>query len=672
LRRQLQFKDELAGNWAEAVLAHVDALNQTLDLNDEQAVVALHGLARLAGQVEAVAGRIDDFEEEVRLRSAGYALERRIEVWSALQRASAVDVGRRAALVQDVDPRVMSAISAALRDVFAPDAHGDAWAEFLLLGEIDGMCQSASFADDAARAELAARVLSRIAETELTEDQQEFLSQSPLVEFQSELRRWTTLPVDGARLLAQLEAYEEHATLKSGDELAVQWNRLRWSVIPEQVALATALNTHYRNANVRFAVTEEFINRLLPAIRDVQAPVRERILGAEVRGQSASRTQMRVRLEPDPSRIRMRLDAHGYMAAQTSSTKGAVTMYNRNRSRFLIQKLFLMDGGGLLVGRSRGTAQAHTNLTGMQTQYDSFPILGSMVRRIAAQRHLESRSLTQRIIERRLAGRASNRIDTEVDGQLIEARQRWQKHILDPLERLDLDPTAIAMSTTDDRLVLRGRLAGKHQLAAFTARPRAVAGNLVSFQVHESALNNLFDQLNLNGRTGDLIEIIEQLRRDLDMNDVNLPADLPQGVIVSLAEQDAVRVRFEADRVSLTLRFATLTSQRGCWRNFAVRADYVPRSNGFQCELHRDKYIQLTGRRLSLGDQLALRGIFTKVLSKNRPLKLVHPELAQDTRLADLNVSQFTIRNGWIGVSIGTVPDQVEELVAERHTEGRR
>ena len=65
-----------------------------------------------------------------------------------------------------------------------------------------------------------------------------------------------------------------------------------------------------------------------------------------------------------------------------------------------------------------------------------------------------------------------------------------------------IDPTSIGMETSADRLTMRLRLAADHQLGAHTPRPRAPSDSLASFQIHESAFNNLVSQLDLNGRKG--------------------------------------------------------------------------------------------------------------------------------------------------------------------------
>ncbi len=51
--------------------------------------------------------------------------------------------------------------------------------------------------------------------------------------------------------------------------------------------------------------------------------------------------------------------------------------------------------------------------------------------------------------------------------------------------------------------------------------------------------------------------------------------------------------------------------------------------------------------------------MFSKLLSKSHQLKLVPDDLADDTRLADMAITQTKIANGWIGVAMGPRPAEV-------------
>ena len=103
----------------------------------------------------------------------------------------------------------------------------------------------------------------------------------------------------------------------------------------------------------------------------------------------------------------------------------------------------------------------------------------------------------------------------------------------------------------------------------------------------------------------------------------------------------------------MTLSVAKLTKSPRKWKDFQVRAYYKPEVNGRSAELVRDGVVQLMGARLSTGAQIALRGVFSRAFSKQKPWVLTPQRLANDPRLADLGITQFVIDDGWLGIALG-------------------
>ncbi|MBU4400832.1 MAG: hypothetical protein KKE86_16070, partial [Planctomycetes bacterium] len=89
------------------------------------------------------------------------------------------------------------------------------------------------------------------------------------------------------------------------------------------------------------------------------------------------------------------------------------------------------------------------------------------------------------------------------------------------------------------------------------------------------------------------------------------------------------------------------------WKEFQIRAFYRPEIDGRSAQLVRDGVIHLIGNRLTVGSQIALRGIFSHVLSKNAPLKLVNNPAVNDRKLEYAEIMQFVINDGWIGIALG-------------------
>ena len=653
-----------AAEWKRQAISWLQAFKTTSGTDRKELQTAVRQLDWLSRQAEFLARKCRVPANAVALRTTGYSLSRRVQIWNALLLATSDNADLRVRKITGQDQRrVMQKGLAAALETMKKSKHFDAWSEFLSIRDLNAVTSSQVVFDPDARLAIAGHVLERMLDDELSEPQQQFLKQPGLQTLYGALTVWSTRPIEGPALLHAIEELERDPSASASQALAEHWSRLKFSTIPEHRHLAEVIDKHYRNANVRLAANEDFLNRLLPAMRNVRAPVREFILGAEVSGQSDSRTQLQVDLLPDEERIKARLNAKGELAARTQSRKGSIIFHNRNRSHFLIQKLFLLDGKSLHVGRTDATAQARTNLLGMNTQYDAFPIVGSIVRRMAIQKHIESKGLARRVLESKVEENARQRIDAQVDQQLARAQQNLQERVLDRLEGMELKPTTLALNSTNERMVMRGRLAADHQVGAFTARPRAMPNNMVEMQIHQSAFNNFLDQAQLEGRQGPLPKVFREIGADLGFGDVKVPEDVPEDVSVRLADDEPIRVDCLDDEVKLTVRIDRLWGDRLDLRDFEVSAFYVPEIDGIRCDLkRRDGGIHVSCRRT----RLAVRAIFTKVFSPNRPIPMVLPELADDPRMRDLELNQLVLRDGWVGVSV-VQPQHGDDFITRYH-----
>ena len=224
--------------------------------------------------------------------------------------------------------------------------HEKAWADYLKLDEIETLAVSPAVFDVTKRTSVARLVLRRCNTDSASEKQRKFLSSPAVVNLDRELRQWVTQPIDLQQLVHAIEDFELHPYQRHVAAITESWNRLRWSRLREYADVAEAIDLHYRNANMRISVTEDFMNRLIPAMQNVKSKIREQILGAQVRGLSTSNMKLYVDLIEDQDAIRMRLQADGRMAANTQSTKGPVTVLNSNRIQLRAREAFCPEPQG--------------------------------------------------------------------------------------------------------------------------------------------------------------------------------------------------------------------------------------------------------------------------------------------------------------------------------------
>ena len=654
--RQLQHED-VVRSWCIDLENVIVQLCQTRSVAQRDVSGYLSDLAELAAEGRHLSGAAPA-ELRTRIVRAAYAVERRTAVWKLIHQVAATGgetqpVAGHRSIRPEFERLSQHMVAGRL----------GAWRRYLKLDEIQTLDLSG---DAAQRTSLARQVLSRMELERVNRGQRQVLMAEPFQDFATALRNWASEPLDAQRLLASIESFEEERRGAQAQRVAREIQLARWSSNRSALRLAETLNQHYRNANLRIAVTDDLLNRLVPKQTPVEEPIEDDFLGAWVTGTSEVSTQLRLVLIPDPIAWRIGIEARGDVTSYTVASKGPASFYSEGTSHFFARKLLLIDRDGVRVRFAETGADSDTQLQWLETEYDDVPVVGWVVRSLALQEHTDRYYEAQQEASARVEQRASTRLDDEVHGELRQFEQDFQDKVLAPLNRLELDPVALDMQTTEQRVVVRSRLAGHQQLGAHTPRPQAPSDSWISVQVHESLLNNTVEQLQLSGRRSDLRTLFREMADAFHFEHWQIPADIPEGVTVQFAVQDPVRVAFEDGRVVVTLRIAELTNGRRRWRNFSARAFYVPDTSNSSADLVRDDVIRLPEGRLRFGDQIAVRAIFSKVFSKTRPIDVMSQVLAERPVVADLIVNQFVIHEGWIGAALKPRADVEPVEVANR------
>jgi hypothetical protein len=576
---------------------------------------------------------------------ARYGLKRWVDVWTAC-----VELGDDAPVAPNADLRAVRGTLADFTRLAAGKQQGAAWRDYLKLAALDDALAEGQ-ADDVRRA-AARAVLDRLASTRLTRAQRKFIDTSPLAALGDQLRAVAAEPITATRLLNHLEQYEYTGLASDGYLVADDFRGLAWSAPEAAAELGRQLDTHYRNANVRVAATQDLFNRLVPQPERMDQRVRDTVVNVPVHGRASTFTKLSVVLVDDPRRVRFGLEASGVVASNTYSTSGPATFHNSGQSTFLVKKLFVLAPDGLVVFPAIAEAEnTHSYLISLETDFDGVPLVGSLVRNIARNQHDEIRGEASRETAQKVAIRALHQLDSEVSTQLSEAGRKLEKNQAATLRRLGLELVPVSLSTDDGRAAARARLGTPEQLGAHTPRPRAPSDSWFSWQLHQSALNNGLEQLDLEGRTFELAELFVWLAEKLGRPDLAKQDDLPEDVRLTFADKDAVHLRCENGAVEVTISLAELRHEGSRWRNFQVRTTYSPEVDGRSPKFARNDTIRLDGRSVKGKLQLKLRAIFSRVLSKNRDLKLLDDSITTDPRVQDLQITQFTVLDGWIALA---------------------
>jgi hypothetical protein len=172
-------------------------------------------------------------------------------------------------------------------------------------------------------------------------------------------------------------------------------------------------------------------------------------------------------------------------------------------------------------------------------------------------------------------------------------------------------------------------------------------------------LNNALGRLQLEGKTFTLAQLAQRFADRFQRPNIWQINPEHEDVKISFAEKDALTLHCREGQVILTISVAELSKEPRKWNNFQVLVTYKPEINGRLAELASAGSIQLIGERMSMGSQIALRGVFSKAFPRNQRVTLMPERFLKDMNLKDMGVTQFTIDDGWIGVAIGEKAHEV-------------
>jgi len=642
-----------AADWTRRVKVEIGRLAAVDSLADPAAEAPLAGLKRLAEEGKTLAAELSRDEERSKLLRAGYAIVRRLVVWDQVHTLAA-RAGDGSAPVVDRESwlQALTTVDELLRSTGAA-SH---WRKYLLIDRALTTFDSPE-CTPADQRELAREILHRMHSTQLSREQENFLKTPPLAALGEQLTARAAERPDLTGLLAAVEQYEHDDKSSNSRQLAAHYDALRWSTEPEVKELADTVNSYYRNANVRVALSADLLNKMIPQQQPLWEAIEDSILGAWVSGQSQTNTKVKVVLVPDHNRWNIGLEALGEVNTDTTSSKGPATFFQFGEAMFRARKRLTVDRRGIRLFGAEAEANANNYMGDFETDFDGLPLLSPIARAIARNQYEQAQPAAKVEVEGKIIVRATSQLDREVGKRLEKAKRDFQARLVDPLRKLNLEPTAVDLETTPERLIARYRLAARDHVAAHTPRPQAPGDSMLSVQLHETAMNNVLQELNLEGRRIELRELFNEMTTRFSQQQIEIPEDLPEDVYVTFAQQDAVRVDCHDGRVRLTIRIEELEQEgtRNRWTNFTVRGYYGPNADQLDANLVREGIIELIGdkRQLTIGQQLALRAIFNKVLSKNRKLSIINKQIAMAPELKGQQVTQFVIHDGWIGVALG-------------------
>lgn len=652
--KQITPKDSEIQPWLETITTTYNDL-QSLSPKDEKSIVALGELHALADQGIGFSNALASTDtalarDVVRL---AYSIERRVAVWSAVARC----INRDRA--QFVSVRKHEFDSATLLECIrnverSLGATGDVknWTAYLMLDALKVLAAD-KVTGKQEQVDLVRQFLSRVTDTRVAESQRRILISTEVHKLADQLHPISIGPVNYQKILEDIETLEADPVHRCSASLADAMQSLRFSEHPEQAAVSQAIGMHYRNANLRLAVSEDFINRMMPAPALTEKPVRQNILGADTRGHSQVATRLKTDFVADESAWNIELKLDGDIASNTKSSRHGAAFYNASVASVQAIRSIRISTSGLEINGRPTTVESNDSLKRFSTDWDKLPILGDMVRKFAHDEFVKARPVAKRIMQKTISQQTDSEFDTQLQSKINSAQTQFETRLIGPLQSLDLHPMVVDMQTTDTRLIARYRVASNDQLSSYTPRPVPPSDSQLSLQIHQSTFNNMAGQVVAGDRPWTMQDLSDKIADLLQQPKQTIDEEAAQDVTIQFNEARPITVEFEDNRMWLTLRVASLEQPgRIHLKNFTIRTSYLPSVDGLKAELTRDGVISVDGHRLAIRDKVPLRAIFSRVFSSRSTIPMVSEDLLKDPRAAGLAVSQLEMRDGWLGIAV--------------------
>lgn len=500
----------------------------------------------------------------------------------------------------------------------------------------------------------------------LEASQRQFLAQDSFRKLDRLLQHFGAVRTAYDQLMCDVEAYESAEDPSAGNRIVMEGRRLekeqellsklsgqknQWRQL-DATDSQTSLNLVYRNANLRLCVSETFLNSSLPQPEDEKRTIQENILNRQIYGHGVNQSALSLRMIPDEEQFRVGFLVEGNMRSSTYSPD-VVTVYNQSAARYSAFKEVRFSATGLQVLPAKANVENQTYLSNLQTPLDPIPFIGFFANEVARNQAQSKQEEANRVAENKIRSEVCSRLDAEVDSQLEKINEGIDARILSPLSGLELELKQIDAKTTAENAAIRFRLGSELHPGAFTPRPVPPQNSQINFQIHESSVNNFLQQFKLEGKSFTPDSLREYVQEQTPNVKLAKPAQATdEEIFITFANSNAVTVRIHDGKFMIRVAVKELRVDKKIWKNFIVEAPYAVHSGKKSIFIQREGPVHLKGR-IPIGQQVIVRGIFSRVFQKTEEKNILPEKFLQNPRFENLVLNQMVIQDGWLGISFG-------------------
>jgi hypothetical protein len=292
------------------------------------------------------------------------------------------------------------------------------------------------------------------------------------------------------------------------------------------------------------------------------------------------------------------------------------------------------------------------------------PIIGRIAQRIATDQVEAKRGEAESIAAGRVQDNVLPRFNQDVDRSFAEQGDKLNREVFSGLRATKLFPDTYNYQSTDQLMTMNARVMSPHQIGGDLPDSRLMSVTGATALVHETALNNAIDQMDLAGQTVTEAELKAKLEAFLTKA-LNRPykfqAEAPveatdeeekalNGII--FAAVDPIRIRVTNDELTIVIRAGF--KQEGK-EDIPTREITVPISleaAGNQILAKRGNVIVAAAE--GQGGGVAINAVVRKKIQSVLPDRAVDSkiELKTPEKIVIAHVTKIKLVDGWLVINI--------------------
>ncbi len=500
-------------------------------------------------------------------------------------------------------------------------------------------------------------IVMRLAGSELSEVQKAYLAAKPVQEWKAELENWRTDTVSPRMLLEAVENFEATVGMSDMGQLFRLATRQSFSPSPELRRLGEFTRELYGLPNVKIYISNALINNHLPPMKPEVGSFRDVIQGQPTQGRRLSDSELSVSFLPDEGRLRFALDVDVSVETQSRSSAFATTLFNSGQARVDARKeIELNEFGFQLAPSDVRVIHNQLQLRRLQTEFDRIPLLSGLVRGVVKNQYDSKIAGARSETQQKIARQVRSRLDQEAEERFETLNERYRELRQTSMNHFGLFIEQKDAKTEQDWLLTSWAIRSQNCLSANTPAPETLPGSFADVKIHESVINMIVAKLELDGKSGSVGEIRQEIAHKFNLPQIDQPGE-NDDVQIAFADYNPVVVRFSDGKAEIRLAIKSLRLGRKTRRDFQVIVRYQP---GFDSAgdpvLRRDGTISLLGCP-RIGDQIPLRAAFGKIFPEERALPLTPKMLAEKPEFAYLSVAHCRIEKGWFALALAAKDD---------------